>query len=407
MKVTKSSLTRAFSVLLATTVLGSSAVADTLFFDDFEDRVKDQPLLGPGVPGGPGWTWYNQAYTDNQCTAYLSGWGPYDDGDGSDYLQENRNYWTASAAVGQGDSYFRAGLEVPAWASTEGEKVVLSNMLRVYGDQYYAPEGAVSCKRTLVFQEMPVDTTGSFTFSFDVAMARSGPPASGEVTAAFVKVIKTSDFTYEEMLFEKVETHPPVSSTPENASTASVSIDFTITDEMIGELLQFGFYNDIVESLGQEWGKAAALYDNVKLAATDIGPAHSGSWFNTTQDGHGFSIEFGEIDGDPLAIVYWYTYDSDGNPIFMVGTGEPDGQEVVITFDSPTGMKYGEFNSVPYPRDVGGVAVFNFSDRDNATFSYTPSAFSETTWGHTTPIENLPLVKIFGIPADKNFTGSE
>lgn len=398
MSVSKYKLTMVCSVILAATALGSPAVADPVFFDDFEDRVKDQALIGPG------WTWYNQTYSDDQCTVYSSKFGPFDDGDDSDYLQENRNYWTASEDVGQGDSYFRAGLEVPAWASDEGEKVVLSNMLRVYGDQYYNP-GVTTCKRTLVFQEMTVTDTGGFSLSFDVAMDRAGAPAFGEVTAAFVKVIKTSDLSYNEMLFEKVETNPPVSSTPENASTESMSVDFILTEEMVGELLQFGFYNDITENLGQGWGTSAALYDNVKVDLTDIGPAHSGSWYNSEQDGHGFSIEFGTnpADGTPLAIVYWYTYDSLGNPIFMVGSGVPSGQEVVISFDSPNGMNYGEFNPVPYPRDKGGEAVFTFSDRNNATFSYNPSDFSETTWGHTTPIENLPLVKIFSIPADENF----
>lgn len=400
MRVSKYKLTTVFSVMLAATTLGSSAVADPLFFDDFEDRVKDQPLIGPG------WTWYNQTYSDDQCTEYVSGFGPYDDGDGSDALQANRNYWTASPEEGDGGDYYRAGLEVPAWATDEGEKVVLSNMLRVYGDPNYNP-GVTSCKRTLIFQEMDVPPVGGYTFSFDVAMDRFGAPAFGEVTAAFVKVIKTSDLSYNELLFEKVETNPPVSSTPENASTASLSVDFTITDELVGELLQFGFYTDITADLGQGVATSAALYDNVMVDSTDIGPAHSGSWYNASQDGHGFSIEFGEIDGDPLAIVYWYIYDNMGNPIFMVGTGVPDGQEVVINFDSPTGMIYGEFNSIPYPRDVGGVAVFTFSDRDNGTFSYTPSTFSETTWGHTTPIENLPIVKIFGIPADKNFPATE
>lgn len=403
MKILKPRLITVGSVLLAATLLGGQAIAEPLFFDDFEDRVKDQPLIGPG------WTWYNQAYSDNECTEYASGYGPYDqDQSGATYLQENRNYWTADAEVGQGDSYYRAGLEVPAWATNEGEQVVLSNMLRVYGDQNYTPVGA-ACKRTLIFQEMDVTDTGSFTFSFDMAMDRAGPPTFGEVTAAFVKVIKTSDFSYEEMLFEKVETNPPVSSTPENASTAFQSIDFVISDEMVGELMQFGFYNDIVEDLGQGWGTSAALYDNVMLAPMEIGPAHSGSWYNGDQDGHGFSIEFGPspADGSPLAVVYWYTYDSNGMPIFMSGAGVPDGQEVVINFVSPTGMKYGEFNPVPYPRDAGGVAVFNFSDRNNATFSYEPSAFSEATWGHTTPIENLPLVKIFDIPAEKYFPETE
>jgi hypothetical protein len=402
MRVTKYKLTTVFSVFLAATALAGSAVADPVFFDDFEDRVKDQPLIGPG------WTWYNQAFSDNECTEKLSGFGPYDqDQSGATYLQENRNYWTASADVGQGDSYFRAGLEVPAWATDEGAKVVLSNMVRVYGDQYYTDTSA--CKRTLIFQEMPVAATGGFTFSFDMAMDRAGAPAFGEVTAAFVKVIKTSDLSYDEILFEMVETNPPVSSTPENASTAAAAVDFTLTEEMTGELLQFGFYVDIVESLGQGWGTSAVLYDNVMLAATDIGPAHSGSWYNVDESGHGFSIEFGPspADGSPLAIVYWYTYDNAGNPIFMVGTGVPDGKEVVINFDSPVGMIYGVFDPDSVTREVGGVAVFTFSDRNNATFSYEPSTFSETTWGHTTPIENLPLIKAFGIPADNNFSDLE
>ena len=85
----------------------------------------------------------------------------------------------------------------------------------------------------------------------------------------------------------------------------------------------------------------------------------------------------------------------------MVGVpeGPVEGNRVEVTFVSPSGMIYGEFNSVPYPRDIGGTGVFEFSDSENATFSYTPSEFSESRWGHTTPIENLPLTKFFGVPA--------
>jgi hypothetical protein len=117
MNILKYKLTMICSVLLALAGFGGQASAQTLFSDDFEDRVKDQALIGPGAIGGPGWTWYNQTYSDDLCTEYSSGFGPFDDNDGGiDYLQENRNYWTSDAAVGQGDSYFRAGLEVPAWA---------------------------------------------------------------------------------------------------------------------------------------------------------------------------------------------------------------------------------------------------------------------------------------------------
>ena len=90
-------LKKAGFALLVTAVVSGPVMAEPLFTDDFEDRVRDQVLVGPG------WTWYNQAYADDQCTEYSSGFGPYDDNDGSDYLQENRNYWTASEDVGQGN----------------------------------------------------------------------------------------------------------------------------------------------------------------------------------------------------------------------------------------------------------------------------------------------------------------
>jgi hypothetical protein len=393
----KSKLITAGGVLLATTLFGNPAMADPLFFDDFEDRVRDQALIGNN------WTWYNQTYSDDACTEYSSGYGPYDqDQSGATYLQENRNYWTASADFGQGDSYFRAGLEVPAWANDDGEKVVLSNMLRIYGDQYYNPD-VKTCKRTLVFQEAEVPAPGSYTFSFDMAMDRFGSPANGEMTGAFVKVLKRSDGSYNELVFERVETKPPVSGTPENANTAFEGVDFVITEEHVGELMQFGFFVDITEDLGQGWGTSAVLYDNVMLAPMELGPGHSGSYFNIDQSGHGFSIEIGLLFGEPFAVVYWYTYDVLGLPIFMVGNGVPDGTTLTVEFDSPVGMQYGSFDTTSPTPNVGGTAVFNFSDRQNATFSYTPSEFSDASWGHTTPIENLPLVKIFDIPADKYF----
>ncbi len=402
MRISTSHLTMVCSALLTLGAFSSQVAADPLFSDNFEDRVKDQALIGNE------WTWYNQTFADDTCSGEnISGFGPYDDGDPSDYNQDNRNYWTASADVGQGDSYYRAGLEVPAWADEEGAPVVLNNMLRVYGDQYYNPD-VTTCKRTLIFQEMTVASAGTFTFSFDVAQARYGAPQYGEVTGAFVKVLRSSDGSYNEVLFENAETNPPVSSTPENANTLSQDIDFTIPEELVGELLQFGFYTDLSENLGQGWGTSAALYDNIEVDLMEIGPAHSGSFYNEDQSGHGFSIEFGQLaDGTPLGVVYWYTYDDQGNPIFMIGNGTPEGNRLEITFLSPNGMVYGVFDPNTVERPDGGTAVFEFSGRDNATFSYTPSDFSDTTWGHTTPIVDLPLVKLFGIPADKNFSTAE
>ncbi|MDX2416411.1 MAG: hypothetical protein QNK19_03010, partial [Xanthomonadales bacterium] len=130
-----------------------------------------------------------------------------------------------------------------------------------------------------------------------------------------------------------------------------------------------------------------------------IGPEYSGSWYNPDQSGHGFSMEFDELeDGTSQAVVYWYTYDNQGNPIFLLGNGIADGDNLEIQLESPYGMKYGEFDPDSVVRAVGGIARFEFTDADNGFFSYTPSDFSTTNWGHVTAIDSLPLTKLFAIP---------
>ena len=374
-------------VLLVMGAFSSQLAAQVVFEDDFEDRVQDQPLIGKN------WTWYDQWFAEEGCTGEATaGFGPWDDGNGSDYEQENRNFWTA----GGDDSYFRAGLEVPAWDGA------LTNMLRVYGNQYNNNE---VCQRTLIFQEInSAPAAGAYAFSFDVAQDKDGAPANGEATAAFVKILDPAN-GYATVLFETVLTTPPEATSVDDVATLAQVIEFTIEEEMVGKLLQFGFYNDVTPSLGQSWGTSAALYDNIMVTPLEIGPAHSGSWYNSDQSGHGFSIVIGVLpNGAPLVVVYWYIYDIDGNPIFLVGTGSPEGNTVEITLTSPVGMIYGDFDpsTIPDPLDAGGTAIFEFSDRENAIFSYTPSNFTAETWGHTA-IDSLPITRLFGIPADKFF----
>jgi len=138
------------------------------------------------------------------------------------------------------------------------------------------------------------------------------------------------------------------------------------------------------------------------LSAMAIGPEHSGSWYWEEQSGHGFSIEIGESpDGSPLGVAYWYTYDIQGNPIFMLGTGVPDGDMLDVVFKSPVGMIFGEFDPLSVIRQEGGTGRFVFGGENIATFQYTPSDFTTANWGHS-PITFMPLTKLFGIPQSES-----
>jgi hypothetical protein len=372
---------------LTTALLGTGVVAQAqvLFSDDFEDRVRDQAVIGNN------WTWYDQGWSGDECSNEVdpsSGFGPFDDGNGNDYEAANRNYWTADVANGGDGNYFRAGLEVPAW---EG---AYSNMLRVYGNVYVTSQ---NCNRVLIFQEInPIVQSGVFEFSYDVVKDVAGDLENGSARAGFVKVLDPSN-GYETVLFKVVDSDPPV------AGPARRAIQFEIPEAYQGMILQYGFYNDWTPNLGQTWDKSGAYYDNVKLENLIIGPAHSGSWYNANQDGHGFSVEFTELGGIPIAVVYWYTYDALGLPIFLVGTGLPVGNRLEVTFESPVGMVFGDFDPTTVTRLEGGTGVFVFKDRDNATFSYTPAADMGSQHGINEGIDNLPLVKLLGIPADSTF----
>ena len=52
-----------------------------------------------------------------------------------------------------------------------------------------------------------------------------------------------------------------------------------------------------------------------------------GSWWNAAYAGEGFAIE---EYGDGFVIVYWYTYDESGEQMWLMGTGERDGNTVVL-----------------------------------------------------------------------------
>lgn len=101
----------------------------------------------------------------------------------------------------------------------------------------------------------------------------------------------------------------------------------------------------------------------------------SGGWYDITQDGAGLSLEI--LDGD-RAVVTWYTYDTNGNQVWLIGVGIIDGNRIVaeqvrITSGGIFGMA---FNPGDVQRSVWGQLELTFSDCNNAELTYSgPPAF--------------------------------
>jgi hypothetical protein len=128
-----------------------------------------------------------------------------------------------------------------------------------------------------------------------------------------------------------------------------------------------------------------------------IGPTYSGSWYNPAQSGHGFSLEYTVLkDGTPVVVAYWYVYDSEGNPIFLIGNGEPgQGNTVTLEFEAPYGMKFGEFDPESTIRADGGTGVFTFEDSEAGVFDYEPSQWMKDTYGVSAV--SLPVVQLLEV----------
>ena len=65
---------------------------------------------------------------------------------------------------------------------------------------------------------------------------------------------------------------------------------------------------------------------SVSAQVQEVTQHMSGSWYNSQQEGHGISLEI--LDNN-RAVFYWYIYNPDGTPTFLIALGEVQGKTVV------------------------------------------------------------------------------
>ncbi len=117
----------------------------------------------------------------------------------------------------------------------------------------------------------------------------------------------------------------------------------------------------------------------------------SGSWYNASQSGHGFSIEV--VDED-TTIVYWYMYSPTGHSMFLFGSGRNEGNRVIVETYVYQGMKWGEFDNTDLEKIYWGEMTLEFHDCDTATLTYSSVvAYGDESFGSGT----IPLTRLLYI----------
>jgi hypothetical protein len=156
------------------------------------------------------------------------------------------------------------------------------------------------------------------------------------------------------------------------ANRGSLSITFLSCSEAVA--------NYLVDDTGghQVLNRLTHVFGHPCGAQQDpAGSGLSGSWYDPTHDGEGFVVQ--QLDAE-AAVVYWFTYDAEGNQAWMVNTGLVDGDRMHFPgLVRPLGGLFGRsFDPLSVRREPWGDLLLEL-DCDGGAASYTPASegFSE------------------------------
>ena len=94
----------------------------------------------------------------------------------------------------------------------------------------------------------------------------------------------------------------------------------------------------------------------------------TGSWYNPDQDGHGFNIE---VLSESKSVFYWYVYNPDGTPMWLVGAGPHNEGRIEGVAYYNTGMRWGVFDpSEREDQERWGTVTIDFVGCNSATVNY-------------------------------------
>ncbi len=104
--------------------------------------------------------------------------------------------------------------------------------------------------------------------------------------------------------------------------------------------------------------------------AEAIDPSYSGSWYRPSESGSGFNLE---IFTDDRALLFWYTYNDDGQPVWLYSEGVIDGEAIDFDVYYADGMRFSDLDTADKNNRLWGSLLMEFSDCNTATISYDSS----------------------------------
>ena len=130
-------------------------------------------------------------------------------------------------------------------------------------------------------------------------------------------------------------------------------------------------------------GFAQTLAVAAMIALTSMAPAEeaaqeafvdldvTGNWYEPRRPGHGLQIEMLDLS---QALIAWYTYDMDGNPLWLLGLADVEGDVMMAEMRQYEGARFpDDFDPQDIDGKVWGNIHFRLTGCDSAFISYTPA----------------------------------
>jgi hypothetical protein len=160
-------------------------------------------------------------------------------------------------------------------------------------------------------------------------------------------------------------------------------------------------YNSIIDGYGSGSLLPSRLTNILNLDCADIADSsdlqaagYTGSWFDRSHDGEGLILE---VLDEQLAVIYWFTYDKDGNQVWLVGVAQQDDNTLTANMLITSGPTFGpDFDPETLTIKDWGSIIMNFSSCEAATLNY--SSALEGFGQGTLNLERLTA--IFGLDCE-------